>query len=44
MTVTVLLVLIALGFTVTSAVGKAPLWPAVLMIVLVQLIAAIPLR
>lgn len=43
MTLTVLLALVALLFTVGAAVGRLPLWPAVLMLVLIVLIAALPL-
>src|SRR5262245_65589706 len=45
LTVTLLLVLVAFGITIASALGKAPLWIAVLLIVLVQLhsLAGVPL-
>ena len=44
MTLTLLLVLLALVFTVASVVGKLPLWSAVLLLVILHLIAAVPLR
>lgn len=39
-TLTLLLVLLALLFTVLNAVGKLPPWPAILMLVVVELLRA----
>jgi hypothetical protein len=46
LTVTLLLVLVAFGLTIAHALGKAPLWIAVLLMILVQLLslAGLPLR
>lgn len=43
-TVTFLLVLAAFVVTISSAMGKAPLWVAVLLLVLVELLRVIPIR
>lgn len=43
-TVTFLLVLAAFVVTIASAMGKAPLWVAVLLLVLIELLRVIPLR
>lgn len=42
-TVTFVLILIALITTVASAMGKAPLWIPVFMLVLLHLLAILPL-
>ena len=42
LSVTLLLVLAAFVCTVVAAIGKCPLWVAVLLIVLVQLLAVLP--
>ncbi len=42
LTVTLLLVLAAFVVTIASAMGKAPLWPAVLLLVVVHLLAGLP--
>lgn len=39
-----LLVVLALVFTILSAVGKFPLWIPVLLLVLVHLVGAVPFR
>ena len=39
-----LLVLAAFVVTVAAAMGKAPLWVAVLLVVVTQLVAVLPLR
>jgi hypothetical protein len=44
LTITLLLVLIALGCVLAAAAGRLPLWIAVLFVVLVQLIGFVPLR
>ena len=44
MTIALILVVLALVFTIGSAVGKLPLWPACLCLVLVHLIVGLPLR
>lgn len=41
-TITLLLVLTAFFVTIASALGKAPLWIAVLLVVLVQLLGVVP--
>lgn len=41
-TVTLLLVVAAFLVTVIAAIGKAPLWVAVLLLVLVELLRVIP--
>lgn len=43
-TVTFLLVLAAFVVTISSAMGKAPLWVAVLLLVMVELLRVIPIR
>lgn len=42
MTITLLLVLAAFVSTVASAMGKCPLWVAVLLLVLVELLRILP--
>ena len=44
MTVTFLLVLAAFIVTIASAMGKAPLWVGVLLLVLVELLRIVPLK
>ena len=44
MTVTFLLVLAAFVVTIASAMGKAPLWVAVLLLVVVHLLSVVPIR
>jgi hypothetical protein len=44
LTVSLLLVVAAFIVTIAAALGKAPLWIAVLLVVLVQLLAIVPLR
>jgi hypothetical protein len=44
LTITLLLVLAAFLVTIAHAIGKAPLWPAVLLLVLVELLRVVPLR
>lgn len=44
MSIAILLIALALVFTVASAAGKAPLWPAVFCVVLERLLAVVPLR
>jgi hypothetical protein len=41
--ITVLLLLAALIVTIASAVGRAPLWVAVLLVVIALLLRALPL-
>ncbi len=43
LTVALLLVLAAFVVTIASAMGKAPLWVAVLLLVVLELLRAIPL-
>ena len=43
LTVFLLLALAAFAVTIASAVGKAPLWVAVLILTLMELLRAIPL-
>jgi len=42
LTVTGVLVLLALAITIGSAIGRAPLWIAVLLLTLVQMLALFP--
>jgi len=42
LTISLLLVLTAFVVTILSAIGKAPLWVAVLLLVLVHLLAVLP--
>jgi hypothetical protein len=42
-TVILLLVLAAFVVTIASAIGKAPLWVAVLLLVVVHLLTSLPL-
>jgi len=42
MSVTLLLILSAFVVTIASAIGRAPLWVAVLLIVLVLLVGVLP--
>jgi hypothetical protein len=44
LTVTLLLVLAAFVVVVASALGKAPLWVAVLLLVVVHLVGLVPVR
>jgi hypothetical protein len=44
LTVTLLLVLLALVVTLAHALGKAPLWVAVLLLVIAHLLGSLPLR
>jgi hypothetical protein len=44
LTVTTVLILLAFACTIAHAVGKCPLWVAVLLITLVLLIGVLPLR
>ena len=44
LTVTLLLVLAAFVVTVAAAMGKAPLWVAVLLLVVVHLLSVVPIR
>jgi hypothetical protein len=39
LSLTLLLLLLAFAVTIAAAVGRAPLWPAVLLIVIAELIA-----
>lgn len=43
-TVAALLIVLALAFTVAAAAGKLPLWIAVLLLVLVELMRLVPAR
>ena len=44
LTVTLLLVLAAFVVTIASATGKAPLWVAVLLLVMIHLLSVVPTR
>jgi len=44
MTIALLLVLAAFVVTIASAIGKAPLWVAVLLLVIVHLLGVLPIR
>jgi hypothetical protein len=39
-----LLVLAAFVIVIASAMGKAPLWPAVLLLIVVHLLSLVPVR
>ena len=43
LTITLLLVLAAFVVTIASAMGKAPLWVAVLLLVMVDLLRVVPI-
>lgn len=42
LTIVQLLLVIALAFTVAAAAGRVPLWPAVLILVIVHMLGAWP--
>lgn len=42
LTVTLVLMVLALVFVVLAAVGKGPLWPAVLCLILERLVVLLP--
>jgi len=44
LTVTLILLLCALVITIGDAMGKAPLWPAVLILIVVGLLQSVPVR
>lgn len=44
LSVTLVLVLLALLLTIGAAIGRAPLWVAVLLVVVVQLLTLLPAR
>lgn len=44
MTVTVILALAALIIAIMAAIGKAPLWVAVILLAIIELLEHIPLR
>lgn len=44
MTISLLLAVAAFVCTIASAIGKCPLWVAVLLVVVVQLLTLIPIR
>lgn len=44
MTVTVILALAALIIAIMSAIGKAPLWVAVILLAIIELLEHIPLK
>ena len=44
LTVTFLLVIAAFIVTIANAIGKAPLWVAVLLLCVVHLLSVVPLR
>ena len=41
-TLTLVLLILALVFTVLAAIGKGPLWPAVLLVILERLVPLLP--
>lgn len=43
LTVILLLAIAAFLITIASAMGKAPLWPSVLLLVLIELLQLLPL-
>ena len=44
LSLTLLLVLTAFGVTIASAMGKAPLWIAVLLLVIIALLSVVPIK
>jgi hypothetical protein len=44
LTLTLLLVLAAFIVTIVAAIGRAPLWVAVLLLVMVELLRLVPVR
>jgi hypothetical protein len=44
MTIALLLIVLAFGLVIASAVGKCPLWIPVLLLALERLVAIVPLR
>jgi hypothetical protein len=44
MTISLLLLLVAFGCTIAAAMGKCPLWVAVLLVVIERLLAVLPVR
>jgi hypothetical protein len=44
MTISLLLLLVAFGLTVASAIGRAPLWAAVFVVVVTLLLQHLPIR
>jgi hypothetical protein len=44
LTVSLVLIVVALLFVILAAIGKAPLWPAVLCVVLEGLVRCVPLE
>lgn len=42
LTVTQILVVLALALTIVAATGRVPLWPAVLLVVIVQMLGTWP--
>jgi len=43
LTLTLLLVIAAFVVTITSALGKAPIWVAVLLLVMIDLLRVVPI-
>jgi hypothetical protein len=44
LTITLILLVAALLITIASSLGKAPLWVAVILVIIVQLLAVLPAR
>ena len=44
LTVFIILVLIAIALTAVSAAGKCPLWPAVFVLCVIELLRVLPLK
>lgn len=44
LTVTLLLVLLALGVAIAAAIGRAPLWVAVILLAIERLLGILPIR
>jgi hypothetical protein len=44
LTISLLLVLAAFVIVIAAAMGKAPLWPAVLLLMVVHLLSLVPVR
>jgi hypothetical protein len=44
LTITLLLLLVALALVIAHALGKVPLWPAVLLMIVIELSRFLPVR
>lgn len=44
LSITLILLVAALLITIASSLGKAPLWVAVILVIIVQLLAVLPIK